>query len=85
MFVKVERISHDSYGKEYERETIINTDLITSVKEMVVDTIKYYDEDGNFVKEEENDKFVAHVYMTTGPRIVLDKHNYDLLVEALVK
>lgn len=85
MFVKVKRISHDSYGKEYERETIINTDLITSVKVMVLDPQRLYDEDGNLVKEEENTEFKAHVYQTTGPRIVLNQENYDLLVKALVK
>lgn len=72
MFIKVKRISHDSYGKEYERETIINTDLIASVKVMVLEP-------------EENTEFKAHVYQTTGTRIVLDKENYDLLVKALVK
>ena len=83
MFVKVKRISHDSYGKEYERETIINTDLIASVKVMVIDP--QYDEKGKLVKKEENTEFKAHVYQTAGPRIVLNKENYDLLVKALVK
>lgn len=87
MFIKVNRISHNSYDseKEYLKETLINTDLITSVKEMVSDPTRLYDEEGNLVKEEESEVVRYHVYQTTGPRIVLDKENYDILVKALTK
>ena len=64
MFIKVNRISHNVEGVEILKETLINTDLIASVKEMVVEPTKLYDEDGNVVKVEEPTTKVYHVYQT---------------------
>lgn len=85
MFKKVNRISHNEEGVEILKETLINTELITSVKEMVVEPTKLFDEEGNLVKTEEPTKKVYHVYQTTGPRIVLDEDNYKELLKTLLK
>ena len=85
MFIKVNRISHNEEGVEILKETLINTDLITSVKEMVVEPTKLYNEDGEVVKVEEPTTKVFHVYQTTGPRIVLDEDNYKALTKSLLK
>lgn len=89
MFKKVMRISHNALGEEKSATTIINTDTITSVKEVIVGptTEPLYDSEGEFVENKitEEEKVEYHVYQTSGPRIKLTKESYEELVKALVK
>lgn len=86
MYTKINRITHDSYGNEYSVATIINTDQITSVKEMQRDPTALYDSEGNVAKyEDPTEPNRYELWQTTGPRIVLDQENYETLLKLLVK
>lgn len=88
MFVKVMRKTTHS-GEEKLAETIINTANVNVVKEHFNAPITQdlYNEDGELVETKvvEEGGTEYHVYQTQGPRITLDKENYELLAQALLK
>lgn len=80
MFTKITRTNHN--GKELE--TIINTDMVISVKEKETTTTNLYDELGNVVETRENPKMYG-VYLKGGIHYNLNETQYSELVKVLVK
>lgn len=65
-----------------EKETVIQTDRIVTIKDKHVEPIKLYDEDGNVVETKEAEK-VYEIILDGAPRIFVKEKQYSELLKAL--
>jgi hypothetical protein len=80
MFIKITRTTHKGECKE----TILNKDLIVSVKEKTLEPIELYDSEGNVVETKEQPK-TFKVIMRGGEYYNLNEDQYNDLVKELLK
>lgn len=80
MFIKITRTTH----KGEVKETILNKDLIVSVKEKTLEPIELYDSEGNVVETKEQPK-TFKVIMKGGEYYNLNETQYADLVKELLK
>lgn len=80
MFIKITRTTH----KGEIKETILNKDLIVSVKEKTLEPIELYDSEGNVVETKEQPK-TFKVIMKGGEYYNLNEDQYKELVKELLK
>lgn len=81
MFVKVIRTNTRGEAKE----TVLNTEHIASIAELTFSPKRFYDEEGNLIKEEPNTERVFQVRMIDGCSYSLSLSVYEELVKVLAK